>query len=160
VRFSEREVLFSRLNTQSLAGTLFNIRLDNMLPSGYRGQSSTINLATVQLITPPELRDEVLNAIAHSIQVCFVHHGVAAALYSRHIHLDDLDVVLSVPGRGSSRKPFYSRTHDATGLSRCALQLTILMKSTFAQESGKSETDEQAQTPSKEKGDLESAISS
>ena len=49
---------------------MFNIRLDKTLPSGYPGDSSTIDLATVQLITPPELRDEVLDAIACSIQVC------------------------------------------------------------------------------------------
>lgn len=68
--FSELEVPLSRFNTQSLAGTLFNIRLDKTLPSEYLGDSSTIDLTTVQLMTPPELRDEVLDAIARSIQVC------------------------------------------------------------------------------------------
>lgn len=63
-------VLFSQFNTQSLAGTVFDIRLDKLLPSGYPVNSRSIDLATVHLITPPELRDEVLRAIARSIQVC------------------------------------------------------------------------------------------
>ena len=62
--------LFSRFNTQSIAGTVFNTRLDKTLPSGYTGNSTTIDLAAVQSITPPELREEVLHAIARSIQVC------------------------------------------------------------------------------------------
>lgn len=62
--------LFSRFNTQSIAGTVFNTRLDKTLPSGYTGNSTTIDLAAVQSITPPGLREEVLHAIARSIQVC------------------------------------------------------------------------------------------
>jgi hypothetical protein len=59
----------TQFNKQSLAGTVFNIRLNSTLPSGYSGNSSTIDLTAVQSITPPELRDEVLGAIARSIQV-------------------------------------------------------------------------------------------
>ena len=63
-------VPFSQFNTQSIAGTIFNIRLDKTLPTGYPGNSSTLDLTAVQSITPPMLRDEVLHAVARSIQVC------------------------------------------------------------------------------------------
>jgi hypothetical protein len=66
--------------------------------------------------------------------------------------------MLSIPWCGSFRKPFSSYTRDAAGLYRYVLQLTILMKTTFAQEGRENETDEQ--TPSKEKGDTESTVSS
>ena len=63
-------VIFSQSNTQSLAGTIFDIRLKSVLLSEYPGNPGTIDLAAVQSTTPLELQDEVLNAIARSIQVC------------------------------------------------------------------------------------------
>jgi hypothetical protein len=75
--------------------------------------------------------------------------------------LDDLDAVLTVPRPGSSRKPpafCASYIDGATGLLIHVSQLTILMKTTFAQ--GKNEMVEQIQTPSKEKDDTESTVSS
>lgn len=83
---------------------------------------------------------------------------IAVAAFSRYGHLDDLDVVLSVPWSGSSRKSLAFYVDDATGLFRGALQLTILMKSDFPQDGGKNETVEQ--TLPKEKGDTESDVSS
>ena len=77
--------------------------------------------------------------------------------------LDDLDIMFSVPRPSSSRKTFAfyaSYTDDTTGLFLHVSQLTILMKTTFAQGSGKNETVEQMETPSKEKSDTESTISS
>ena len=62
-------LIFSLFNAQSLAGSVFNARLDKMLPPGFPGDSRTIDLTTVRLITPPALRDQVLRAIARSIQV-------------------------------------------------------------------------------------------
>lgn len=155
--FCSHDLIF---NAQSLAGTLFNIRLDNTLPPGYLGNSSTIDLATIRLITPPELRDEVLNAVARSIQVCFVHDGIAVAVFSLQVYPDNLDVVLSVPRRGSSSKSLVSHANDTVGLFRRPSQLTILMRTTFGQDGGKNETVEQTQTPSKEKADAESTVSS
>jgi len=87
-----------------------------MLPSGYPRDSSTIDLATIQSITPPQLRDEVLSAIAQSIQVRLCHGQIITAAFSRHDHLDDLDVVLSVPRLGGSRKSS-SYTDGVAGLS-------------------------------------------
>ena len=110
--FSELEVPFSQFNTQSLAGTVFNIRLDKTLPSEYGGDSSTIDLATVQLMTPPELRDEVLEAIARSIQVRLWVTKLPLSAFSRYGHLDYLDVVLSVPWGGGSRKSLASYVDD------------------------------------------------
>ena len=75
-------------------------------------------------------------------------------------HLDNLDVMLSVPRRSSSRKSLASYTYDAAGLFLRVSQLTILMKTTFVQDGGKNETVEQIVIPSKEKDDLESVVSS
>lgn len=85
---------------------------------------------------------------------------IAAAAFSRYGHLDDLDVVFSVPWHGGSRKSLAFYVDDTAGLIRGALQLTILMKSNFPQDSGKNETVEQTQRLSKEKGDQESDVSS
>ena len=74
--------------------------------------------------------------------------------------LDDLDAMLSVPRPSSSRKSFASYADDTTGLFLRASQLTILMKTTFTQGGGNNEVAEQIQTPSKEKGDTESTVSS
>jgi len=74
--------------------------------------------------------------------------------------LDDLDAMLSVSRPSSSSKPFDPYTDDATGSSLHISQLTILMKTTFAQGGGNNETIEQTQTPSKEKADTESTVSS
>jgi len=74
--------------------------------------------------------------------------------------LDDLDAMFSVPRPSSSRKPFDPYTDDATGSSLDISQLTILMKTTFAQGGGSNETIEKTQTPSKEKADTESNVSS
>lgn len=112
-----RDALFSQFNTQSLAGTVFNIRLSNTLPSGYPGNPSTIDLTTVQSITPPELRDQVLHAIARSIQVCLLVVNSTVTTFLLQGRLDDLDVVLSVPRSGSSRESLASLIDDAPGLS-------------------------------------------
>ena len=72
--------------------------------------------------------------------------------------LDNLDAMHSVPRPSSSRKSFASYADDATGLFLHASQLTILMKTTFAQGGGKNEVVEQTQTSSKEKGDTESTV--
>ena len=69
--------------TQSLAGTVFNIRLDKLLPSGYPENASTIDLASLRSITPPELRGEVLHAVARSIQVCSASDQIIVAVFSR-----------------------------------------------------------------------------
>lgn len=80
---------------------------------------------------------------------------------SQHIDcLDDLDVMLSVPRSSGCRKSFASHTDDTVGLFLRALQLTMLMKTIFPQDSGKNETVEQMSTLSKEKGDTESIVSS
>jgi len=89
-----------------------------------------------------------------------VRDKIAVAEFSWHGHLDNLDAMFSVPWHGSSRKSLASYVDDTTGLFRGALQLTILMKSNFPQDSGKNETVEQTQTLPKEKGDQESDVSS
>ena len=92
-----------------------------------------------------------------------MHDKFSAVVFSRRDLLDYLDLVLPVSWCGSSRTSLASYTsyaYGAGGLFQRALQLTILMKSTFAQDDGKNETVEQTRTPSKEKGDLESVVSS
>jgi len=77
--------------------------------------------------------------------------------------LDNLDAVLSTPRSSGSRKSLVSdpfHIGDAAGLFLRDLKLTILMKSTFAQDGGKNDVVEQVQTPLKEKGDIESVVSS
>ena len=63
--------------------------------------------------------------------------------------LDDLDAMFSVSRPSSSRKPFDPYTDDVTDSFIHISQLTILMKTTFAQGGGSNETIEQMQTPSK-----------
>ena len=74
--------------------------------------------------------------------------------------LDNLDVMLTVARPSSSRKSSASYTDNAMGSFLHNSQLTILMKTTFAQGGGKNEMVEQTQIPSKEKGDTESTVSS
>ena len=89
-----------------------------------------------------------------------MYDGIAVVVFSLQVYPDNLDVVLSVPRRGSSSKPLVSHANDTAGLFRRPSQLTILMRTTFGQDGGKNETVEQTQTPSKEKADVDSTVSS
>ena len=86
-------------------------------------------------------------------------------LHLRYSHdtigrLDNLDAVFSVSRPSSSRKPFDPYTDDVTDSFPHISQLTVLMKTTFAQGGGSNDTIEETQTPSKEKADTESTATS
>lgn len=121
-------------------------------------------MSGLQRVVSQKLRDEILNAIARSIQVCLcVTKSRLQFSDAMGDCLDDMDDVFSAPRTSSSRKSLTSdafRIDNAAGLFLCYLKLTILMKTTFPQDDGKNERVEQVQTPSKEKGDIESVVSS